>query len=100
LLIVFTFQKEGSYGSKLFALTAIDLENNERHRMDHYVQPVGDSSRYFAVRVTDEKSQREAVLGLGFREREEADDFIKVLKNYENSIARQKLQAAAHMAQQ
>jgi hypothetical protein len=66
--------------------------------MEHYVQPVGDSSRYFAVRVTDEKGGREAVLGLGFREREEAADFSQCLINYQNAIARERLTHAQHMA--
>jgi hypothetical protein len=66
--------------------------------MDHYVQPVGDSSRYFAVRVTDEKGGREAVIGLGFREREEAADFSQCLTNYNNAIARERLNKGMQMA--
>lgn len=90
LLIVFTFQKEGGKGSSLFALCKIELVGSG-NTMDHYVQPVGDSSRYFAVRVTDEKGGREAVVGLGFREREEAADFSQCLINYYNAIARERL---------
>ena len=63
------------------------------------MQPVGDSSRYFAVRVMDEKDGREAVLGLGFREREEAEDFSQCLINYQNAIARERLSRGADMAQ-
>lgn len=98
LLIVFTFQKEGGKGSSLFALCKVDMvgTNNE---MEHYVKPVADSSRYFAVRVTDEKSGREAILGLGFREREEAEDFTQCLVNYQNAIARERLDRGATMAQ-
>lgn len=68
--------------------------------MDHYVKPVADSSRYFAVRVTDEKGGREAVIGLGFREREEAADFSQCLINYYNAIARERLNRGANMAVQ
>jgi len=89
LLVVFSFQKEGSKGSSLFALCKIELVGSG-NSMDHYVQPVGDSSRYFAVRVTDEKGGREAVVGLGFREREEAADFSQCLINYYNAIARER----------
>lgn len=97
LLVVFTFTKEGGRGSSLFALCKVDLAD---HGMEHFVQPVGDSSRYFAVRVTDEKGGREAVVGLGFREREEAEDFSQCLINYENAIARERLGKAAKMSLQ
>lgn len=82
----------------MFALCKVDMvgTNNE---MEHYVKPVADSSRYFAVRVTDEKSGREAILGLGFREREEAEDFTQCLVNYQNAIARERLDRGATMAQ-
>jgi hypothetical protein len=66
--------------------------------MIHYVKPVADSSRYFAVRVMDEKSGREATLGLGFREREEAEDFTQCLVNFRNAIARERLDRGANMA--
>jgi len=91
LLVVFSFQKEGSKGSSLFALCKIDLLSG--NSMDHFVQPTGDSSRYFAVRVTDEKGGREAVVGLGFREREEAADFSQCLINFYNAIARERFGA-------
>lgn len=91
LLIVFTFKKEGEKGSNLFALCKVDLVGAPQHGMDHYVKAVADSSRYFAVRVTDENGGREAVIGLGFREREEAADFSQCLINYYNAIARERL---------
>lgn len=99
LLGVFTFQKEGGKGSSLFALCKIDLVGAP-FDMEHYVKPVADSSRYFAVRVTDEKGGREAVIGLGFREREEAADFSQCLINYHNAIARERINRATNMAQQ
>jgi len=89
LLVVFTYQKEGMKGSRLFALTKVDLVHSN-YPMEHYVRPVADSSRYFAVRVTDEKGGREAVVGLGFRERDEAADFVQCLHNYQSAIAREK----------
>lgn len=97
LLVVFTFQKEGGKGSSLFALCVVDLDHND---MEHYIQPVGDSSRYFAVRVTDEKGEREAVIGLGFRERDEAADFRQCLINYQNAIHRERLNKGMQMANQ
>lgn len=100
LLIVFTFQKEGGKGSSLFALCKVDLMGPENLTMDHWVKPVSDSSRYFAVRVTDDNGGREAVIGLGFREREEAEDFSQCLINYHNAISRERLSRGADMAQQ
>jgi Protein of unknown function (DUF1681) len=99
LLVVFSFQKEGGKGSSLFALCKIDLVESH-YPMDHYVKPVADSSRYFAVRVTDEKGGREAVIGLGFREREEAADFSQCLINYHNAIVRERISRGADMDQQ
>lgn len=98
LLIVFTYKKEGSPPT-LFAISKVDLVGTS-HSMDHWVQPVGDSSRYFALRVTDEKGGREAVIGLGFREREEAEDFSQCIVNYQNAIMREKLERAGEMAHQ
>lgn len=97
LLVVFTFQKEGGKGSTLFALCKINLNVAE---MEHYVQPVGDSSRYYAIRVTDDKGGREAIIGLGFRERDESADFRQCLVNYENAIARERLNKGIAMANQ
>jgi Protein of unknown function (DUF1681) len=94
LLVVFTYKKEGSPPA-LFAVCKIDLEENP---MEHFVQPAGDSSRFFAVRVTDEKGGREAIIGLGFKEREESADFQQCLINYQNAMARERLDRANQMA--
>ena len=112
LLVVFSFQKEnnnnndnnngggggGQKGSSLFALCKIDLVGAPHLPMDYYVTNVRDSSRYFAIRVVDEKDSREAVIGLGFREQEEAADFVQCLSNYQNSIARERLNKGMSMA--
>lgn len=57
--------------------------------MEHYVEAVLDSTRYFVVRVTDEKAGREALIGLGFRDREEAGDFRASLAKYETDVKRE-----------
>jgi Protein of unknown function (DUF1681) len=101
LLVVFSFQNEVngvSKGSALFALCKIDLVGAPHLPMDHYVRNVHDSSRYFAIRVVNEKYEREAVIGLGFCEREEAADFVQCLTNYHNSIARERLNKGMQMA--
>lgn len=98
LLVVFTYKKEGSPPS-LFAVSKVDPVNTGE-TIDHWIQPVGDSSRFFAIRVTDEKGGREAVIGLGFREREEAEDFTQCIINYQNAIHRERMEQAQEMATQ
>jgi len=89
LLLVFTYTQDGSSKSKLFALCTIDLVTKD-HPLEHYVEAVLDSTRYFVIRVTDEKAGREALIGLGFRDREEAGDFRASLAKYENDVAKDK----------
>ena len=98
LLVVFTYKKEGSPPA-LFAVCKVDPIGTGEN-IDHWVQPVGDSSRFFAIRVTDEKGGREAVIGLGFREREEAEDFTQSIINYQNAITRERMERANEMVNQ
>ena len=95
LLLIFTFT-HGDVGArgqqKLFALCPIDIVNqtdNEKKKVDHFVEAVLDSTRYFVVRVKDEKADREALIGLGFRDREEAGDFRAALAKYEQDIKKE-----------
>lgn len=91
LLLLFTYVDEGRKGeSTLFALTCIDLINGNQD-MNHHVLTVGDSSRYFVIRVSDEKGDREALLGLGFRERDEAADFRAAISHYVNAVIKEKM---------
>lgn len=85
LLLIFTYAVDGQKGSKLFALCSIDIVN-KANKLEHYVEAVLDSTRYFVIRVTDEKAGREALIGLGFRDREEAGDFRAALAKYETDI--------------
>jgi len=94
LLLLFTYMKDGKQGSTLFALTCIDLINGNQD-MNHHVLTVGDSSRFFVVRVSDEKGDREALLGLGFRERDEAADFRAAISHYVNAVIKEKMARAA-----
>ena len=97
-MLIFTYQQEGDKGkSKLFALCTIDV-TVEGETVEQQVEAVTDSTRYFVIRVKDEKTEREARIGLGFREREESADFRAALQKYENDIAKEKTQRALDMA--
>ena len=93
LLLIFTYTHGSGQKQKLFALCPIDLINQvdqEKKKMDHYVEAVLDSTRYFVVRVKDDKANREALIGLGFRDREEAGDFRAALSKYEQDISKER----------
>lgn len=94
LHLLFRFlQKESDPNSwRLFACSKIDLrkeENGKKLSLEYFVESVVDSSRYFIVRIVDERSGREARIGFGFRERDEATDFFESLQYYVRSIQRQ-----------
>jgi len=91
LLLIFTYTHENKPGgaSKLFALCNINIVEKE-HPLEHYVEAVLDSTRYFVIRVSDEKAGREALIGLGFRDRQEAADFRGALSKYEADIESEK----------
>lgn len=97
-MVVFSYKDEGSPPA-LFAVSKIDLAHSGED-MSHYVQRVADSTRYFVIRVTDDTGEREALLGLGFIERDEAADFWQCLENYSNAIARERLTHAQGMVHQ
>jgi hypothetical protein len=99
ILLIFTYTQDNKPGSKskLFALCTIDIVEKPDFALDHYVEAVGDSTRYFVVRVTDEKAGREALIGLGFREREEAADFRAALDRYQSDITKERTQRAMQM---
>merc|ERR1712238_626071 len=82
LLLIFTYTHGSGQKQKLFALCPIDIVNQ--------VEDVLDSTRYFVARVKDEKANREALIGLGFRDREEAGDFRAALSKYEQDIAKER----------
>jgi adaptin ear-binding coat-associated protein 1/2 len=94
LHLIFRFlQTESDPNSwTLFAISKIDLkreENGKKLALEYFVENVVDSSRYFVVRIVDERSGREALIGFGFRDRDEATDFRESLQYYKKSILRE-----------
>jgi len=45
-----------------------------------FIEPAADSSRYFVVRFKDMKSRQEVMLGIGFRERNNAFDLMATVR--------------------
>jgi hypothetical protein len=62
----------------------------------NFVDAVIDSSRYYVVRIKDPNSSRTTLLGVGFRERDDAFDLKNSLNDYVKFINRMDL--ASHMA--
>lgn len=95
LLINFLSSRPKNDGPKgatedfLFAQSKIKFDDNPN--MQHWVENVVDSSRYFVVRISDEKKKREAHIGLGFRERNDATDFKMGLMDYQKAMNREKI---------
>lgn len=56
-----------------------------------FVDAVIDSSRYYVVRIKDPKSARTTLIGVGFREREDAFDLKNSLNDYVKFINRMNL---------
>jgi len=98
LLLIFRHLQNPDDPSSMivFAQANIDLSATEKKlTMEYFVENVVDSSRYFVVRIIDEKSGREARIGFGFRDRDEATDFRESLNYYVKSIKRQQEAAEA-----
>ena len=85
---------KGATEPHLFAVAKIELDVGApaggNGRMERWVEPVADSSRYSVVRIADERTGREALIGLGFRERSDAMGFKMALQEYEQSLRRER----------
>ena len=87
---------EGATEDALFALCQLDLEGDKK--VEQFVEGVVDSSRYFTMRISDEKTGRHASIGVGFRERDDASNFRMALQEYERSLQRERTAEAIHKA--
>jgi hypothetical protein len=58
--------------------------------IEYWVEAVVDSSRYFVIRCEDEKSNRQAHVGIGFRERDESLNFKMGMEDFWRSMERER----------
>lgn len=65
-----------------FGECPIQVEANEEGGLLKFVEGVIDSSRYFVFRLKDKNSNRTAMIGVGFRDRDVAFDLKSVLNDY------------------
>jgi hypothetical protein len=81
---------QGAMESYSFAQSTIKVDlNKPGNQLEHWVVPVVDSSRYFALRIRDPNTGREAFIGIGFRERLDATNFRMSMEDYVNSLKRE-----------
>lgn len=89
----------GATEPHLFAKCHIELDfDNPTKKLEHWVEAVVDSSRYSVIRISDERTGREAHIGMGFRERTDAVNFKMALQEYENALRREWKAEAIHTA--
>jgi len=91
----------GSTEQYLFAQSTVTFsmknENNNNHEihtifaqhLDHSITNVVDSSRYFVIRIQNEQTKREASVGVGFRERDDATNFKMACMEFVKIMARE-----------
>lgn len=85
----------GATESYLFAQSTIQVAADHK-KLEHWVESVIDSSRYFAVRIRDSKTGREAFIGVGFRERNDATNFRMTLEDYCNALRKEEKAQELH----
>ena len=88
-LVLDFFTAEGT----LFAQSIVDCSVNGASdeppkRIQYWLEQVVDSSRYFTLRILGGQG-REATIGFGFRDRDQATDLRESMQHYENSMRRE-----------
>lgn len=84
--------KDGPTGATeqtLFARSTVRLDATAvSPPIQYWAEPVVDSSRYFVLRISDEQKKREAHIGIGFRDRDDATNFRMGMQEYERAVQR------------
>jgi hypothetical protein len=62
-------------------------KQQQQRKIQHWIEGTIDSSRYFTLRIS--RGDREALIGFGFRERDQAIDLRESLQYYEASMRRE-----------
>lgn len=83
-------------GSSVALFAQSNITVSETQKLEYYLESVVDSSRYFAVKIEDLKTNRTAHIGVGFRERDDASNFRMALQDYERSMQREIQAEAMH----
>ena len=76
-------------------ITLDEDETKPSANLEWWVETVKDSSRYFVVRAVDPATKRQALLGVGFRERNAAFEFQSALDDHFKRVIRLRKAAAA-----
>jgi len=87
---------EGSKENYLFARSIVHLNITTNNALEHWISPTIDSSRYFALRITNPSTKQEALIGIGFIERNDATNFRMACDDYVNSLMREKKAMELH----
>jgi hypothetical protein len=78
----------------VFAASHIDLSKDSSRKIQYWLEQVVDSSRYFTLKITGQGG-REAVIGFGFRDRDQATDLRESVQYYENACKREQVAASS-----
>ena len=87
MLQIFSIDKPGQLVAACPIALAKDTSQPEA-KPEYWVEPVKDSARYFVVRMVDAKAKKQALLGVGFRERNSAFEFQEALNHHFKRVMR------------
>ena len=76
------------HDGKLFAQSKMELNGEKGFDLARWFEQTVDSSRYFALKIQG-AGGREATIGFGFRDRDEATDLRESLQHYKKSLTRE-----------
>lgn len=89
-------QRDAASGAdKLVAICPISADKVLDVGLDHFFEPVVDSSRYFVVRIVNPRAKRHAYLGFGFADRPKAVDLKATVHDWLAYVRRHRGRAAS-----